>query len=271
MAAMTEFIKVNELNELDSWSDPITLYRDVFGLKSDDPAPSSRLLAALTHNGGIVLGAKVNGLLAGFSYTFLGRDLTCEGHAASLYHYMELLVVRAELRNLGVGRVLMHRLRDISLARGVDTVRWAYDPLRTDNAYFYLDVLGARSRGFAPNLYGVEDTGRDQGRPTDRILAHWDLTAPPHRHWPPPPAGLDIGNPAIDPRSGTVLLAVPSVYGEHPSRDLVVRQQRICAVLGHLIADGFHAVSCQRATDGQAVYRLIRRDHAEPPQLGRPR
>ncbi|MFF3228816.1 GNAT family N-acetyltransferase [Nocardia suismassiliense] len=253
MTAVTEIVVVDELTRPEDLSDPIALYRDVFNLRPEDPAPSRRLLTALARNGGTVLAGRKAGELVGFSYGFLGADLAGEVWSSSIYHYMELLVVRAGHRGTGIGRALMYHLRAVILARGLCEIRWAYDPLRTDNAYFYLDVLGARGFDFAPNLYGIENTGRDRGRPTDRIIARWDLTAPA-KLCPRPPAGLGVGVPEADPSADTetVLLAVPADI-----HDSAMLRQRICAALSDLIASGYQAVSCRRAEDGLAVYRFV--------------
>ncbi|MFI6995960.1 GNAT family N-acetyltransferase [Nocardia sp. NPDC050175] len=257
MTAITDMI-VSELIEPGSLSDPIALYRDVFALRPEDPAPSPRLLTALAHNGSIALGARINGELVGFSYGFPGFDLDGGGRISSIYHYMELLVVRADRQSTGIGRSLMHFLRGISLTRGLHAIQWAFDPLRAANAYFYLDVLGARGCGFAPNLYGIEDSGRDRGNPTDRIIARWELTTPAE-HWPQPPSGLVPGNPELDPRGDTetMLVAVPTVYEDQCGRECAALRRRICVVLSDLIAGGFQAVSCRKAGDGTSVYRLV--------------
>ncbi|QBS43540.1 GNAT family N-acetyltransferase [Nocardia sp. CS682] len=256
MAAITEMV-VSELIGPDSLSDPIALYRDVFALRPEDPAPSPRLLTALAHNGGITLGAHREGKLVGFSYGFPGLNLDGGGHIASVYHYMELLVVRADQQSSGIGRALMQFLRGLSLARGVRTIQWAFDPLRAANAYFYLDVLGARGCGFAPNLYGVEESGRDRGHRTDRIIAHWELAKPAH-DWPQPPSGLMLGRPELDPLAdaGDILLAVPAEYEIHCPTAAALGQ-RISDTLGDLLTAGFQTVSCRKASDGTSVYRLV--------------
>ncbi|MFC9439310.1 GNAT family N-acetyltransferase [Nocardia sp. NPDC057030] len=257
MTATSDLI-VSELIEPDSLGDPIALYRDVFALRPEDPAPSSRLLTALARNGSIALGARKNGELVGFSYGFPGLDLDGGGRIASIYHYMELLVVRADQQSTGIGRALMQFLRGSALTRGLRTIQWAYDPLRAANAYFYLDVLGARGCGFAPNLYGIEDSGRDRGHPTDRIITRWELAKPALR-WPQPPSGLTLGSPEPDPRgdTGAMLVAIPTEYEDPCGIDCAALRCRIAAVLGDLIASGFQAVSCRKAGGGTSVYRLV--------------
>lgn len=257
MTAISDLI-VSELIEPGSLADPIALYRDVFALRPEDPAPSPRLLTALAHNGSIALGARMNGELVGFSYGFPGLDLDGGGRISSIYHYMELLVVRADQQSTGIGRALMHFLRGMALTRGLRTIQWAYDPLRAANAYFYLDVLGARGCGFAPNLYGIEDSGRDRGHPTDRIITRWEL-GKPALHWPQPPSGLTLGSPGPDPQADTetMLLAIPSAYEDPCGTDCAALRRRVCAVLSDLITSGFQAVSCRKASDGTSVYRLV--------------
>ncbi|GAB0108332.1 hypothetical protein JMUB6875_73470 [Nocardia sp. JMUB6875] len=246
---VADAVVVSELTGFQGLSDPIALYRDVFALRPQDPAPSPRLLAALARNGGIALGAYTGGELVGFCYGFLGMNLAED---ATPYHYLELIVVRADRRNTGIGRRLMYRLREVCLDHGLHAIHWAYDPLRVDNAHFYLDVLGACGCQYIPNLYGIEPTGRDRGHRTDRIITHWDLTASPRR-WPQPPAGLRPGTPFEDPRADTetVLLAIPT--GECPPR----LQTQICDSLNDLITNGFHAVSCRTTADSLTVYRLV--------------
>ncbi|WP_433662640.1 GNAT family N-acetyltransferase [Nocardia sp. CA-128927] len=273
---MTDIIVVSELEGSENLSDAIAMYREVFALRDDDPAPSPRLLAALVRNGGIALGAYVGGELAGFTYGFLGIDQGCTGQVAALYHYMELLVVRPDRRSTGVGRALMYRMRDIALTRGLGTIRWAYDPLRTDNAYFYLDVLAARGCDFVPNFYGIENIGRDRGRPTDRIIVQWEV-AGYTRRWPDPPPGLVVGSPVTDPRADieTVLLAIPTDC-DHVRQDVSCDLCcRIRGTLRALITVGFQPVSCRRTADDVAVYRLVADPalrssdrHAAPHQSG---
>ncbi|WP_369639660.1 GNAT family N-acetyltransferase [Nocardia sp. JMUB6875] len=262
---MTDVVVVSELTGFQGLSDPIALYRDVFALRPTDPAPSPRLLAALAQNGGIALGAYSGGELVGFCYGFLGKNLADE---SAPYHYLELIVVRADRRNTGIGRLLMYRLREVCLDHGLHTIHWAYDPLRVDNAHFYLDVLGARGCQYIPNLYGTETTGRDRGHRTDRVIAHWNLTAS-RQDWPQPPAGVCPGVPTIDTETDTVLLAMPT--GEC-SPGL---QAQICVTLKDLITSGFQIVSCRTSADNLTVYRLVadtlRRDphrHDVPPRSG---
>lgn len=264
MPAVTSSIAISELITTANLVDAIALYREAFALQPADPSLSPRLLAALSRNGGTTLCAHLGSQLVGFSYGFPGLAIDETTRDTEIYHYMELLVVGAGHRNTGIGRALMHRLRDIIRHRGLHIIRWAFDPLRPDNAHFYLDVLGSVGAVYTPNLYGIEDTGRDRGHRTDRIIACWQLTGQP-RVWPGPPDGLLVGVPQRDPLAGldTVLLALPPTLDYRDSGQL---GQRICTALHDLMADGYRAISCRKTADGLAAYRLVRDSSVRPEQ-----
>ncbi|WP_199856765.1 hypothetical protein [Nocardia suismassiliense] len=130
--------------------------------------------------------------------------------------------------------------------------------MRADNAFFYLDVVGARGYDFVPNLYRFENVGRDRGHPTDRIIASWDPTTA-IRSWPAPPAGLVLGVLRIDPysRGGAMLLAVPPAGGHGSISESREVQRHVRTLLSNLVALGYRPVSCRRAANGLAVYRFV--------------
>jgi predicted GNAT superfamily acetyltransferase len=49
-------------------------------------------------------------------------------------------------------------------------MRWTYDPFQIRNGHFNLDVLNARGRWYAPDMYGPGG---------DRVIIEWDLHAGP--------------------------------------------------------------------------------------------
>ncbi|MEV6276516.1 GNAT family N-acetyltransferase [Nocardia sp. NPDC051832] len=256
MTTVVRQVLVSELTSADTMRDPIALYRQVFRLCTTDPAPSPRLLVSLVRNGGIAVGAYLDGELVGFSYGFPGRAPIGHLDAQRAYHYMELLVVRPDCQNAGIGRTLMHQVRAIAIRRGLQRIYWAYDPLRAANAHFYLDVIGACGYEFIDNMYGVEDNGRDRGFPTHRIVARWDLGTPV-RQWPEPPPGLVLGAPVPDHRVDydSMLLAIPDEWDYGSATGSLHRD--LCTVVHELMGSGYRAVSCRRAGAGLAVYRLV--------------
>ncbi|MFI1917933.1 GNAT family N-acetyltransferase [Nocardia sp. NPDC020380] len=126
-----------------------------------------RLLTGLANNHGFVFGARIGSELVGFAYGFpcLPDSWTPP------YLYLQLIVVHPEHQGNRIGRTMMGALADFALARGLLTVRWAFDPVDTRNAHFYLDVIGAAAQQFVPDMYGAAADA-----PTDRVIAEWDLT-----------------------------------------------------------------------------------------------
>lgn len=232
----------------------VEVYRTVFGLEPTDPAVGPRQLAAIQHNGGAVIGAFDGERLAGFVYGFLGRDSS----SGQVYLYSQTAAVLPEYQGTGVGRALKLGQRDYVVSTGVERMRWSYDPMRTPNAHFNLDVLGARGRWFVRNLYGLDDIGRDAGLPSDRMIVEWDLVGEPNppytkaeRPLPAPAAGLAAGSSLLD--GDRLLVAVP----RSPTRSAPVRAS-VSDGLDAALAQGWIACSCMVVDDTTACYVLLK-------------
>jgi predicted GNAT superfamily acetyltransferase len=157
-----------------------SLYASVLELRPNDGSINPRLLIALQANSGIVLGAFVDQALVGFAYSFLARERPGRHEGSTggdrLYQYSQLVVVATEHQGTGIGRALKYAQRQRCLADGITLLRWAFDPLKTRNAYFNLDVLGGRLVALVPSMYGTHGFGADAGDDTDRFIVDWDLT-----------------------------------------------------------------------------------------------
>lgn len=231
----------------------IEVYRTAFALAATDPAVSPRLLAALARNAGSVIGAFAGDELVGFTYGFLGADAT------TVYHYSQVAAVLPAWQGRGVGRTLKLSQRDYVLSTGITVMRWAFDPVRTHNAHFNFDVLGATGRWFTRDLYGVEDSGRDPGMRTDRLIVEWDLVRDGARNLPAPPhTGWGEAREAEDddvllgaPRDWDALVARDHRAACHLRDDLAGEMTRITGA-------GYDAISCRTCDAHTAVYRFRR-------------
>ncbi|NUS00486.1 MAG: GNAT family N-acetyltransferase [Kribbellaceae bacterium] len=193
------------------------LYREVFGY--DDPAYglNPRLLGALASNGGSVVGIlDESDQLVAFAYGFCATD------RRGFYHYSQSAVVAAAQQGRGLGRMLKHAQKEVALSHGLSRMRWTYDPAQIRNAHFNLDVLGARGRWFAPDMYGPG---------TDRVIVEWDLT---REHPVPAEVVAELAVPTTDLRKS----------------------------FEELLGKGLVAVSCQRRADGTGVYYFGAADDA---------
>ncbi|GAA0321162.1 GNAT family N-acetyltransferase [Actinoallomurus spadix] len=258
MPPLTPQLTVRPLTTSAEMRAGVEVYRAAFALSPTDPAVSPRLLAALQRNAGSVIGAFAGDELVGFTYGFLGSD------GGTVYHYSQVAAVRPDWQRRGVGRALKLSQRDYVLAGGVTRMRWAFDPVRTHNAHFNLDVLGATGRWFLRDFYGVEDIGRDPGMRTDRLIVEWDLLRPPGPS-APPPAYAGWGETRRE--GGDVLLGAPRDWDALVARDratsLRVRDD-LAAAMRRLIDEGYAAISCETCTEDTAVYRFRPADRVRP-------
>lgn len=123
--------------------------------------------------GGILAGAFCGSELAGFVYGLTGfRD-------GKPIHWSHMLAVRPQFESLGIGRRLKELQRDLLLERGIESMRWTFDPLVARNAHLNYNRLGAVAIEYVPNMYGT-DTGSilHSGLGTDRFVVEWSLVTP---------------------------------------------------------------------------------------------
>lgn len=251
---MNASVTVVPLDQPEQLRTAIDLYRSVFELERTDPAVSPRLLASLRLNGGSVMGAYDGERLVGFAYGFIGKDPA----SSEIYHYSQTAAVDASYQGRGVGRALKYGQREFILSTGITKMRWSYDPVRSSNAHFNLDVLGARGRWFVPNLYGLDDMGRDAGHRSDRLIVEWDLAGsptPPSTSLAPTtvPAWGELVRDHVD-----LLLGVPRHWSKIAVDHEAAERLRtvVSAALTEALNDGYVATSCVVADDDTAYYRL---------------
>jgi predicted GNAT superfamily acetyltransferase len=108
----------------------------------------------------------------------IGFTLALAGlHEKTSYLHSHMTAVLDNWRDRGVGRRLKLFQRDDALGRGIDFVQWTFDPLQIKNAYFNLVRLGAITRRYVANMYGIVSNQLQTGLPTDRLVAEWHLSS----------------------------------------------------------------------------------------------
>lgn len=177
--------------------------------------PASMLQVA-TYVGGICLGAFMsNGELCGLVFGLSG---TQDGKPI---HWSHLLAVRESARNLGVGRLLKLRQRDLLASRGVPEMRWSFDPMIVKNAHLNLNRLGARVVRYVPDMYGITESPLHHGLATDRLVVAWATMGSATVSEPaPPPAPAPILTAEPQPDDDVLLpdeKTPPSVWIEVPA------------------------------------------------------
>ncbi len=127
-----------------------------------------------------VVAAKIGGQVIG---AFAGTDDKKEliGFALALpgmrnghcYLHSQMLAVRQQYRNGGLGRRMKLYQREDALARGIELMEWTFDPLEIKNAYLNIEKLGAIARRYNVNQYGITSSPLQGGLPSDRLVAEW--------------------------------------------------------------------------------------------------
>jgi predicted GNAT superfamily acetyltransferase len=120
--------------------------------------------------GAILLGAFVDGKMAGFVYSFPAI------YDGGFCQHSHLLAVVPEFQGYGIGKKLKWAQRREALKQGIDLITWTYDPLQAKNANLNLRALGVRSRTYFQDFYGpIPSLCIGSGISTDRLLVEWPL------------------------------------------------------------------------------------------------
>ncbi|MGL4611879.1 MAG: GNAT family N-acetyltransferase [Trueperaceae bacterium] len=164
---MTEF-DIRELRGIEELALTEELNCIVWG--QDDLPDDKDLLRALQDEGGLLAGAFTPAHeLAAYLFAFPTRNPHVQ--------HSHKLGVHPTYRKYGLGVRLKWFQRDWCLARGLQLVRWTFDPLRSVNAHLNIHKLGATANTYKENYYGVMP-GINAGAPSDRLVAEWFLNDP---------------------------------------------------------------------------------------------
>ena len=159
-------IRIVRLTDTEEFAESEEVQRSAWGLKEAPVVPAHVMIAAQQHSG-LVLGAydgeRMVGVLFGFSALERGKP----------YHYSHITGVLKEYQSQGVGFRLKLAQRQQVIRRGQNLVRWTYDPLQANNAYFNIGKLGAVCETYKRDMYGSLDDSLNKGRLTDRFMVEW--------------------------------------------------------------------------------------------------
>jgi predicted GNAT superfamily acetyltransferase len=145
----------------------VDLQRATWGSSFSDAVPES-ILKVSQRVGGVSAGAfDGDGTLLGFVFGLTGVE------RGRIVHWSDMLAVRPEARNLGLGRRLKDYQRQVVRELGGEVIYWTYDPLIARNAHLNFNRLGARAAEYAENMYGITDSVLHGAVPTDRLIVAW--------------------------------------------------------------------------------------------------
>ncbi|MDH5758268.1 MAG: GNAT family N-acetyltransferase [Gemmatimonadota bacterium] len=159
------FVTIEEYREC------VDLQEETWGKGFSERVPPA-ILKVTQRLGGVSAGAyDAEGRLVGFVFGLTGVE------HGRVVHWSDMLAVRPEARDRGLGARLKAYQRDELIRDGVDVMYWTFDPLQARNAYLNFSKLGIVVREYARDMYGQTDSPLHRGIGTDRFVALWLMTS----------------------------------------------------------------------------------------------
>jgi predicted GNAT superfamily acetyltransferase len=165
---MSHEIAIRKCEGIAEFNRCVELQKEIWG-EADIEVEPATLFVVAHETGGQVLGAFDGERMVGFTLAIVGFT------NGVVFLHSHMTGVLAEYRDRGVGRALKLFQRREALGRGIRLIVWTFDPLEIRNAHFNLNRLGAISRKYLTNLYGLTTSPLHRGLPTDRLWAEWLL------------------------------------------------------------------------------------------------
>ena len=161
-------IVIRHCRGLDELRTCVALQKEIWNFSDAELVPL-RMFVVAEKVGGQVMGAFDGSEMVGFALSVPGT------RSGRVYLHSHMLAVRQEHRNSGLGRRLKLLQREDAIARGIELVEWTFDPLEIKNSYLNIEKLGAISRRYNINQYGITSSPLQGGLPSDRLIAEWWL------------------------------------------------------------------------------------------------
>ncbi len=161
---------LREIRSMPEFRALLELQQAIWGM-SPGEATSPYVMNAAVHNGGVVIGAELEGRLIGFCFAFVGwRE---EGRLL----WSHMAGVLPEFRNQGIGFQLKQAQRRWALDHGYAVIGWTFDPLQRGNANFNFHHLGGIANIYLVDHYGEMTDAINAGLASDRLEVRWLLNA----------------------------------------------------------------------------------------------
>jgi predicted GNAT superfamily acetyltransferase len=203
-------LRIRSLRDWDELRECVTLQEETWGPGFGERVPAT-ILRLSQRLGGVAAGAfDDSGRMLGFVFGMIGL---LHGEVVL---WSDMLAVRAEARNRGIGEALKRHQREEMLARAVNRICWTFEPLEAKNAYINFARLGAVAREYIRDFYGESVSPLHHGVGTDRLVAVWDIGSDRVGRRlagaENPPAARDIENlPLINPSAGALAPGAPAL------------------------------------------------------------
>lgn len=160
-------IEIRPLTSHDELHACVELQQSTWGTDFSDVIPVS-ILKVCQRIGGVAVGAfDSDGQLLGFVFGLTGVE------RGRTVHWSDMLAVKPEARNLGLGRRLKEHQRHMVRELGASVIYWTFDPLIARNAHLNFNKLGVRLAEYVEDMYGITDSILHGAVVTDRLVVAW--------------------------------------------------------------------------------------------------
>jgi predicted GNAT superfamily acetyltransferase len=249
-----ESIVIRRVETQAEYEECVRIQDETWGAGFSERVPSA-ILKVAQYLGGVTAaafdGEEADARILGFVFGMTGvRD-------GQLVHWSDMLAVRPEARDHGIGRRLKLYQRSLVAELGVTQILWTFDPLVSRNAHLNLNALGARVTDYVPDMYGA-DTGSTlhQGIGTDRFVVAWEVGGVAGQR-----GSGTASNDGKGDQSGTeVVVEIPhdiqELIAADPAAARKWRESTRPAFL-RLLAEGYRVAGFERSPAG-GFYRLTR-------------
>ncbi len=161
-------IEIKRIDHLRDYEKLVEIQRSAWGI-SDLEIEPHYLMTRVQKYGGIIHGLFVDSQLVGFTFALLGR------WQDEYFIYSHMAAVENGYQGRGFGFLLKKAQAVAAREMGYSLIRWCFDPLEAQNAFFNLHRLGVVCREYERDAYGEGGSGLHLGLPTDRLIADWDV------------------------------------------------------------------------------------------------
>ena len=173
---MSDAIIIRDLRTTADLKACVAMQRETWGENFSELVPAA-ILQVAQYVGGVSAGAFTpDDQMVGFVFGITGIENKSNGEAVPV-HWSDMLAVRKDVRNKGIGERLKRYQRDVLLKRNVQKIYWTFDPLDSKNAYVNFVRLGIIAREYRVDMYGETDSPLHQGIGTDRLIAVWPIAS----------------------------------------------------------------------------------------------
>jgi predicted GNAT superfamily acetyltransferase len=163
----SQSLSIRDIGEIPELRKVEELQKEVWGIDDREIFPALAMVP-MRELGAVLIGAFDGDRMIGFVFGFPGYE---DGR---IILHSDMLAVRSEYRSRGVGYKLKLAQREKTLAQGIDTITWTFDPLQALNAHLNISRLGVMGDSYRVNYYG-ETTSFLHRTGTDRLWVRWLL------------------------------------------------------------------------------------------------